>query len=74
MPQCKSRSGVYDLSGTFAEWTGSMPEGKDNRRYVKGGQRHNPRRGTRCTFTTDESVAFKDGSMSFRCCMNPKAE
>lgn len=67
-PDCRSTWGVFDISGSFREWTATAPQGKDARRIVKGGMRQNPARGTRCGFFTDESIAFKDGSMSFRCC------
>ncbi|MCO4744134.1 MAG: SUMF1/EgtB/PvdO family nonheme iron enzyme [Proteobacteria bacterium] len=68
---CRSDYGAFDLSGNFAEWTGSAPKGKDTRRLVKGGQRGNARRGTRCAFSNDESIALKDNAVSFRCCKSP---
>ena len=70
MSQCKSSWGAYDLSGNFREWTASQPKGKDVRRIVKGGMRQNPTKGTRCAFTTDESIAFKNATMGFRCCLD----
>ena len=70
--ECKSRYGVFDMSGNFGEWTGSAPKGKTTRRIIKGGQRGNARRGTRCAFTNDESVALKDKAISFRCCKSPE--
>jgi len=72
-PECRSRWGVFDISGSFREWTMTAPQEKETRRIVKGGVRHNPQRGTRCSFFTDESTGFKDGSMSFRCCRDPDA-
>jgi serine/threonine protein kinase len=70
---CKSRWGVFDMSGSFREWTDSPPNGKQNRRIVKGGLKSNPIRGTRCAMTTDEGNAFKDTSLSFRCCRDADA-
>lgn len=74
MAGCKTNGyGVYDMSGNFREWTGSAPNGKDSRRVVKGGYPNNSERGTRCAFTTDEAVGFKDSAMSFRCCRDAEA-
>ncbi len=70
---CRSGWGVFDLSGNFREWTATAPLGKENRRLVKGGLRHNPARGTRCAFFTDEPQAFKDAAMGFRCCRDVDA-
>jgi serine/threonine protein kinase len=64
---CRSQWGVFDMSGGFAEWTGTAPKGDANRLLIKGGN-INVERGTRCAFSTDESIAFTDGTMSFRCC------
>ena len=70
---CKSKWGVFDVSGSFREWTDSNPQGKTNRRIVKGGLKSNPTRGTRCAMSTDEGEAFKDTSLSFRCCRDVDA-
>lgn len=64
---CKSRYGVYDLSGNFREWT-STAYRDNNRRLIKGGLRGNAERGTRCAFSTDESVGYTDETISYRCC------
>lgn len=69
---CRSRYGAFDMSGNFQEWTGTSPEGKDTRRIIKGGQRGNARRGTRCAFSNDESIALKDSAVGFRCCKTPE--
>lgn len=71
--KCKSTYGVYDMSGGFREWTATAPNGKENRRVVKGGLVRNAERGTRCAFTTDEGLSFKDSAMSFRCCRDADA-
>lgn len=71
--RCKSGYGVFDMSGSYREWTETAPAGKDSRRIVKGGLIRNAERGTRCAFTTDESINFKDSAMSFRCCRDLEA-
>ncbi|MBN2800590.1 MAG: SUMF1/EgtB/PvdO family nonheme iron enzyme [Deltaproteobacteria bacterium] len=70
---CKSGWGVYDMSGNFKEWTATAPQGKDARRIVKGGLLNNPVKGTRCAFSLDESISFKEKSMGFRCCRDVSA-
>lgn len=71
--RCKSGWGVYDMSGSFREWTASEVPGKDKRRIVKGGLARAAARGTRCAFTADESVSFSDSTLSFRCCRDVDA-
>jgi len=66
--QCASRYGVYDMSGSYREWTDTPPTDSPKRRIVKGGKAHDSEHGTRCAYEGDESVGFKDSSMSFRCC------
>jgi serine/threonine protein kinase len=66
--KCTNGFKVYDIAGNVREWVADNPPGKPNRGLVKGGLRHSPERGTRCAFSTDESAAFKDVSMGFRCC------
>lgn len=70
---CRSRWGVFDLSGNFREWTASQPVGKDSRHIVKGGLRHDPRRGSRCAYAVDESTGLREASTSFRCCRDADA-
>lgn len=70
---CKTGWGAFDMSGNFREWTASMPQGKDSRRIVKGGQKGAASKGTRCATSSDESMLFSDGSLSFRCCRDPNA-
>jgi len=70
---CKSKWGVFDMSGSFREWTDTHPHGKKKRRIVKGGLKSNPIRGTRCAMRTDEGDAFTDRSLSFRCCRDVDA-
>lgn len=72
-PGCKSGWGVFDMSGNFREWTRTPPSGKDSRRVVKGGLKGYPNKGTRCAMATDESTAFSDSSLSFRCCRDVNA-
>lgn len=71
LADCKSGWGVFDLAGNLREWT-STPRG-ENRRIVKGGLPQSPERGTRCAFGTDESRAFADSTISFRCCRDVDA-
>ncbi len=73
-PECKSVYGVYDLSGNYREWTSDMPNGRTERRLVKGGSplQQKPEVGTRCAASTSESVRLGDG-MSFRCCLDLSA-
>jgi serine/threonine protein kinase len=63
---CKSAWSVYDIAGNFREWTSTMRG--ENRALVKGGLAQAAVRGTRCAFSSDESTAFSDDSISFRCC------
>jgi len=65
---CKSGYGVFDLSGSYREWTATAPSGKESRKLVKGGLARSAIRGTRCAFSEDESATFSDGALSFRCC------
>lgn len=71
MGDCKSGWGVYDMSGSFREWTST--EEKKGRAVVKGGEKGAPERGTRCAAGTDESVNFADKTLSFRCCRDVDA-
>ena len=67
--ECKSGWGAYDMSGNFREWTMQAPIGRDTRRIVKGGGAGaKPERETRCAFTTDEAISYRDNTISFRCC------
>jgi formylglycine-generating enzyme required for sulfatase activity len=66
MSDCKSGWGVYDIAGNFREWTGSARTA--TRAFVKGGLPQAAERATRCAYKSDESMAFSDDTMSFRCC------
>ncbi|MED5369607.1 MAG: bifunctional serine/threonine-protein kinase/formylglycine-generating enzyme family protein [Myxococcota bacterium] len=68
---CLSGYGVYDMSGGFREWTGTAKESNDSRKVVKGGQRGNYERGTRCAFGVDEDKGYAEATMTFRCCKDP---
>ena len=70
---CRSLWGAFDLSGNFREWTSTAPTGKDGRRVVKGGLRHDPQRGSRCAYAVDESTGLKEASTGFRCCRDADA-
>ena len=70
---CRTEWGAYDMSGNFAEWTSTVPSSGSNRRIVKGGMRNNPEKGTRCAFQTDQSEAYADNLLSFRCCRDLNA-
>lgn len=70
-PECRSDYGAFDLSGSFREWT-STPA-KKGRYFVKGGEKGAPERGTRCASQTDESEAYADKTLSFRCCRDEDA-
>ena len=67
---CVSGYGVFDMSGGFREWTDSSPSGRDQRKIVKGGQRGNPERGTRCAFSVDEDADYAESTLTFRCCLS----
>lgn len=71
--QCKSEWGVFDISGSFREWTSTTPKNSKGRALVKGGLKSHPEKGTRCAMSTDESMGFSDKSISFRCCRDPDA-
>jgi hypothetical protein len=71
MADCKSAWSVYDIAGNFREWT-STNRG-DKRVLVKGGLPQAAERGTRCAFSSDESTAFSDETISFRCCRDLEA-
>ena len=58
------------MSGNFREWTATVPQGSETRRIVKDGLRTNPMKGLRCASFSDESVGFKERSLSFRCCLD----
>jgi serine/threonine protein kinase len=66
MEKCKSQYGVVDQSGNFREWTGTAT--KPGRVVVKGGQKGQPEKGTRCAYAEVESDSYTDKSLSFRCC------
>ena len=68
--ECHSGYGVYDISGGFREWTADSPGQRDNRKIVKGGQRGNAERGTRCAFSVDEAVSYAETTLGFRCCVS----
>jgi serine/threonine protein kinase len=70
---CKSGWGPYDMSGNFREWTSTPLAGSTARFETKGGVRTSPERGTRCSYSKDESVAFSDKSIGFRCCRDADA-
>ena len=72
LKSCRSQWGVFDMSGGFAEWTSTVPSADNNRRLTKGGST-SVERGTRCAFSTDESIAFTNNTMSFRCCRDADA-
>ena len=68
---CLSGYGVFDMSGGFREWTDSAKDAKPTRKLVKGGQRGNYERGTRCAYGGDENEGYAESTMTFRCCKNP---
>ena len=68
--ECHSGYGVFDLSGGFREWTADSPGQRDTRKIVKGGQRGNPERGTRCAFSVDEATGYAEPTLGFRCCVS----
>lgn len=70
---CVSGWRVFDMSGNFREWTATPYRGNDQRRIVKGGLKGDPQKGARCAASNDASVAFKDPSLSFRCCRDVDA-
>jgi len=69
-PACQSGFGVMGMSTGPREWTSTQAGTKTNRRIVKGGQRGNAQKGTRCAFAQDENVDFADNTLSFRCCLD----
>jgi formylglycine-generating enzyme required for sulfatase activity len=69
-PDCKSGWRTFDQSGNFREWTATAPAGQASRRVVKGGLRSNAEKGTRCAYSHTESAAYRDTSISFRCCLD----
>jgi serine/threonine protein kinase len=69
--ECRSDYGVYDLSGSFREWTATPA--KKGRYMVKGGEKGAPERGTRCASAIDESENYADKTLSFRCCRDEGA-
>ena len=71
-PECKSGWGVYDLAGNLREWTSTSTG--TGRVRVKGGMPASQQQATRCAFSSDESTAFADSSIGFRCCMDPPAK
>lgn len=70
--ECKSGWGVLDIAGNLREWT-STPRG-DGRNLVKGGTPAGQEQFARCAFSTDESAAFAEPNLGFRCCMNPPSK
>jgi hypothetical protein len=71
MEKCKSEFGVFDQSGNFREWTSTAT--KPGRMVVKGGQKGQPEKGTRCAYAEVESDTYTDKSLSFRCCRDANA-
>ena len=71
---CVSGYGVWGMSGGPREWTATTAGSSGNRQVVKGGMRSNNERGSRCAFAVDESAAFADATLSFRCCMSADPE
>lgn len=70
-PDCRSDFGVFDLSGSFREWTATPA--KKGRYFVKGGEKGAAERGTRCAAAIDESENYADKTLSFRCCRDETA-
>ena len=68
--ECHSGYGVFDISGGFREWTADSPGQRESRKIVKGGQRGNPERGTRCAFSVDEATGYAEPTLGFRCCVS----
>ena len=66
--ECRSGWGVFDMSGNFREWTATATGKSGNRRVVRGGQRGNAAKGTRCAAAVDLAVGYRDKTLSFRCC------
>ena len=69
LKDCRSQWGVFDLSGGFAEWTSTPATNDSSRRVLKGGN-IKTEKGTRCSFSTDESPGYANEVFSFRCCRN----
>ncbi len=67
---CVSGYGAFDMSGGFREWTATSPGDKASRKIVKGGQRGNAERGSRCAFSVDEGSDYAEGTLTFRCCLS----
>ncbi|MFP4521548.1 MAG: SUMF1/EgtB/PvdO family nonheme iron enzyme [Fibrobacterota bacterium] len=69
--ECRSRFGIYDLSGNLREWTSSRsPENK--RFYKVYGGYYNASSKSSCTFSQYSFYpANSDITVGFRCCLTP---
>lgn len=66
--ECKSDFGVYDLSGSVAEWTASSWSSGSPDRVVRGGSYTQPDWGTRCARRENYSADESSEEIGFRCC------
>lgn len=64
-PDCRSRYGVFDMSGNVAEWTMT---GDDEFRYVVGGWWHNGEKRAKCNSYIPLKRKKRFIYVGFRCC------
>ena len=68
--RCRSRYGVYDMSGNAAEWTASRFS--SSRRVIRGGAYNRPDWDVRCASRGAGPAGRRKSNVGFRCCKDPK--
>lgn len=68
---CRSRYGIYDMSGNVAEWTSSRYRGSSSSRTVRGGAANRPDWDVRCASRRSMSPSRNKSTVGFRCCADP---
>ncbi len=68
---CRSRYGIFDMSGNAAEWTSSRYRGSSSSRTVRGGAANRPDWDVRCASRRSMSPSSSKSTVGFRCCADP---
>lgn len=69
---CRSRYGIFDMSGNAAEWTSSSYSPGSSTRTVRGGAANRPDWDVRCASRRALGPSSSQATVGFRCCADPK--